>query len=328
MSKRNFIIQNKLTNQDQLSVKVYLQEINSNKHCLPIPLAQELEMFKELKRTGDKKMKDRLMLANLRWVITIAKQYENNKTLLEDLINEGNIGMEKAMHKFDPELGFKFITFATSHIRREINTYTNQVLADIVQPVNRKRIAKLLKDATKMLNKQGNFEPTVEEMVDLYMEIKEKKDPVIDVNYVVEMNSQSNGFISASTTMSHDMDIDLASTFVSSSDYNADNNITQNEKQNEIENALANILNEREKNVVMLHFGINKEEALTLEQVADILSYTRERIGQILQGALKKLANHKQLMFSILGSSRDKSQYNGDNASIIGNAKKYESSHI
>jgi len=313
MSKRNFTIQNKLTIQDQLSVKVYLQEINSNKQCLPLSTAEELNLFKELKETGDKKLQERLFLANTRWVVTIAKQYENTKTKLGDLINEGNIGMLTAMEKFDPTLGFKFITFATPYIRREINTYLNQTLADIVQPVNRKRINTLLKQATKTLIKSGIDEPTVEDIVDKYMEIKEKKDPIIDVNYVVEMNMQSNGFVSASTTLSHDMDVDLASTFMSGSEYNADNNITQNEKQNEIEKALSNILNEREKNVVMLHFGINKEEALTLEQVADVLSYTRERIGQILQGALKKLANHRQLMFSILGSSRDKTQYNEHN---------------
>lgn len=328
MSKRNFTIQNKLTNQDQLSVKVYLQEINSNKLCLPLSLADELEMFKELKRTGDTKLQERLFLANTRWVVTIAKQYENDKAKLGDLINEGNIGMIKAMEKFDPELGFKFITFATNHIRREINTYTNQVLADIVQPVNRKRIVKLLKDATKILVKLGDAEPTVEDIVDKYMEIKEKNDPIIDVNYVVEMNSQSNGFISASTTLSHDTENDLSSTFMSTSDYDADSDIVEFEKRNEIDNALSSILNEREKNVVMLHFGINQDEALTLEQVADKLSYTRERIGQILQGAIKKLANHKQLMFSILGSSKDKSQVNEHTSMNYSRSRVSEATNI
>lgn len=307
MSKRNFIIQNRLTIQDQLSVKVYLQEISSNKECLPLPTADELNLFKELKETGDIKTQLRLFLANTRWVVTIAKQYENNKAKLSDLINEGNIGMLTAMSKFDPTLGFKFITFATPYIRREINTYLNQTLADIVQPVNRKRINTLIKQATKILIKSGIDEPTVDDIVDKYMEIKEKKDPVIDVNYVVEMNMQSSGFISASTTLSHDMDVDLSSTFMSTSDYNADNKIVKSEKINEIENALASILTEREKNVVMLHFGINRDEPLTLEQVADVLSYTRERIGQILKDAIKKLSNHRQLMFSILGSSSDKS---------------------
>lgn len=310
MSKRNFTIQNKLTIQDQLSVKVYLQEINSNKQCLPLSTAEELNLFKELKETGDKKLQERLFLANTRWIVTIAKQYENTKTKLGDLINEGNIGMLTAMEKFDPTLGFKFITFATPYIRREINTYLNQTLADIVQPVNRKRINTLLKQATKTLIKSGIDEPTVEDIVDKYMEIKEKKDPIIDVNYVVEMNMQSNGFVSASTTLSHDMDVDLSSTFMSSSDYNADHKIIKTEKSNEIEKALASILTEREKNVVMLHYGINQDEALTLEQVSDKLNYTRERIGQILKDALKKLVNHKPLMFSILGSTTDKSQMN------------------
>lgn len=310
MSKRNFTIQNRLTIQDQLSVKVYLQEINSNKQCLPLSTADELNLFKELKETGDKKLQERLFLANTRWVVTIAKQYENTKTKLGDLINEGNIGMLTAMKKFDPSLGYKFITFATPYIRREINTYLNQTLADIVQPVNRKRINTLLKQATKTLIKSGIDEPTVEDIVDKYMEIKEKKDPIIDVNYVVEMNMQSTGFVSASTTLSHDTDNDLSSTFMSGSDYNADKDIVEFEKRNEIENALASVLTEREKNVVMLHYGINQDEALTLEQVADILSYTRERIGQILKDAIKKLTNHKQLMFSLLGSSRDKSQMN------------------
>lgn len=310
MAIKNFTIQNKLTNQDQLSVKVYLQELNSNKHCLPIPLVDELEMFKELKKTGDKKLQERLFLANTRWVITIAKQYENEKAKLGDLINEGNIGMIKAMSKFDPSLGYKFITFATDYIRREINTYVNQTLADVVQPVNRKRISKLLKEAEMTLKKQGNDDPSVDDIVELYTQIKEKNDPVIDVNYVVEMYNYSKGFVSASTTLSNDNDNTLEGTFVSNSEYNADNAIVEEERKNEIHKVLSSILNEKEKNVIVLHFGIDTNESLTLEQVAEKMNYTRERIGQILQGALKKLSNHKQLMFSILGSSKGKTQVN------------------
>jgi RNA polymerase primary sigma factor len=180
-------------------------------------------------------------------------------------------------------------------------------LSDIVQPANRFRINSLLKTAKVQLNLIGIVEPSDEELVDQYMTIKDAKDPVLTTVLLNEIRNNSKSFVSSHATLSGTEDFELQDTFKTSSDFNTDNNIVTTEKKESIVKTLTQLLGERDANIVMLHFGLNGNDEMTLEQIADRMGYTRERIGQLVQNCIKKLTPHKKLMFELLGSSKETS---------------------
>ena len=305
--QQKFNVQNKLTIFDQDSIRLYLQELRTDPETTPLSKEDEYKLFAEYQMTGSKKIKERLIKANLRWIVTVAKQYTYPKARLEDLINEGSIGMITAIDKFDLSRGKRFTTFATNYIRLYINAYINEILSDIVQPANRFKINSLLKAAKVQLNLIGIVEPTDEELVDQYMTIKDAKDPVLTTVLLQEIRNNSKSFVSSHATLSGTEDFELQDTFKTTSDFNTDNNIVTTEKKESIVKTLTQLLGERDANIVMLHFGLNGNDEMTLEQIADRMGYTRERIGQLVQNCIKKLTPHKKLMFELLGSSKETS---------------------
>ena len=307
MSRKAFNIQNKLTIIDQESIARYLQEIRIDPDTEPLTPQMEVALFSEYRLSGSTKIKMRLIKANLRWVVTIAKQFEYPKAQLGDLINEGTIGMIKAIDKFDVSLGNTFLTFATWYIRTEINQYINDVLADVVQPANRFRINKLMRKAEKQLRKDGNDTPTDEQLVAQYAKIKEKTDPVVSLALWNEVRVQSKDFVSMSTQLRAEgmEDCDLESTFRSGAEYNADSHIAKGDHKSEINGLLNSALNAREKQIVEMRFGLNGRDEKNLDQIAEIMGFTRERIGQILQGALNKLKPHKRKVYELCGSAHE-----------------------
>lgn len=318
-------IHKKLTFREVDSLDKYLKDIASDPDSDVLTREQELELFEQYEQTKSARIKKRIIQSNLRWVISVAKQFDFKKAQVSDLINEGNIGMIEAFGLFDYRLGNKFISFATPYISRNIKSYLSNTISDVVLPANRNRVKKLIGMAKMNLQKIGNFEPTNEQLVDEYNSIKEKVDPVIDSVYLNEMEVIGKGFISASATLSQDSDaFTLEGTFISSPNYLADNGITMVERKQEIVNSLVNILNEREAKVILLHFGIETGEEMTLEQVGSSLGYTRERIGQIKDTAISKLKNHKQLMFQLLGSSKERSVLGEGTDTNIGQNRIYE----
>lgn len=307
MSRKNLNIQNKLTIIDQVSIGKYLQELNTDKNSMPLTPDMEHKLFVEYKKTGNRAIKDRLITANLRWVITIAKQFSYPKARLEDLLNEGNIGLIKAFDKFDPTRGTTFLTFATWYIRQEISIFINDTLSDMVQPANRYRINRIIARAERILRSSGNDSPTSEQLVDMYMEMKESTDPVLTVVDYNEIKMQTRGFVSMEQQLADTDgdDMTLGSTFKAGHTYAADYDVNKNERQLEIVKLLSVCLTEREKTIVEYSFGLNGREEKTLDQVSDIMYITRERVGQLLHGSLRKLKDYKDVVFESCGSQKD-----------------------
>lgn len=306
MSRKNLNIQNKLTIIDQESIGKYLQELNVDKNTVPITPAMENQLFVQYKLTGDKAIKDRLIKANLRWVVTIAKQFSYPKARLEDLINEGNIGMIKAIDKFDAGRGTSFLTFATWYIRQEINMYINDTLSDVVQPANRYRINRIIVKAEAILRAKGNDNPTSQDLIEVYSAIKESTDPILTVADYNEIKTQSKGFVSMETQLPgvDGEEMNLAGTFKSGMDYAPDYAIKVADKNYEINQLLNACLSGREKEIVEYSFGLNSREEKTLDQVSDIIGLTRERVGQLLQGSLVKLKEHKSKVRELCGTEK------------------------
>ena len=307
MSRKNMIIQNKLTIIDQQSIGKYLQELNVNKETLTLTPAEEYNLFVEYKSTGNPKIKERLIIANLRWVITIAKQFNYPKARLEDLISEGNIGLMKAFDKFDTTRGARFLTFATWYIRQEIKLFIDDVLSDVVQPANRYRINRLIAHAELMLRKAGDETPSTEALIEVYMKIKEKTDPVLSVADYNEIRTQTKGFVSMETEIggsTGDDEMTLASTFKNEPKYAPDAAIVKSDKDYEIRQLLGTCLSPREKEIVEYSFGLNNREEMTLDQLSNLIGITRERVGQLLQGSLIKLKIHKGSVQELCGNEK------------------------
>lgn len=300
-------IQNKLTIIDQESLVRYFNELTIDSRTTPLSPETEVALFIEYKLNGNRKIKDRLILANLRWVITVAKQFSYPKIRLEDLINEGTIGMIKAIDKFDPTKGFTFLTFAVWYIRQEITQYINDTAVDIVQPANRYRIKQLIKQAGKILRARGNETPTSEELTEVYCEIKEKIDPVLSVLYLNEINTQYKGFVSHDVLLSDNDTFTIGDTFKSGSEYNADYAQNNADKLYELNHMLNIFLNTREREIVEYSFGLNGRDEKTLEQLSNIIGVTRERVGQLLLGALNKLKTCKKNIYELCGGFKETS---------------------
>lgn len=294
--KKSINIQNKLTNRDQLSVAKYLNELQQDPETKPLSPQEEASLFTEYKLTGSKRIKDRLIKANLRFVITLAKQYESDKAKIEDLIQVGNIGLIKAMDKFDVTVGTRILTFAGWDIRQEIQAYVNEELADIVQPANRTRIKSAIKKVTQMLIVEGNENPAIEQIVEKYTQVKDKHLPELTPVLLAQINANHKPFVSASLGFAgknpQEPDFVLEDTFVASADYNTDAEIMANDIKSEVKMILQS-LSDREREIVEYTFGLNDKEEKTPEQIADIMGYTRERIGQLLHGALNVLRTRK-----------------------------------
>ncbi len=307
MSKvKGISMQNKLTLLNQLSIVQYLQEIKTDKYDV-LTKEQEALLFAELRATGSLEVRDRILNANMRWGISMAKQYEGKKAQLGDLINEASIAMMEAIEKFDESKNVKFYIFSTNYIRTGLNTYVNETIADGNPPANRYRINKLVKDSVRNLSAVGIFEPTNEDIVDEYEKIKKKVDPVLDSIFLEEIRNFSKGFVSASSTLNASgmEETELGDCFKSGAEYSADHAISSSERKAEINETLSSILVEREKVIVEHFFGLNGHEAKTLDQLVDVLGLTRERIGQIKDKALSKLKDHKKIMFELLGCGND-----------------------
>lgn len=306
MYRKKLNIQNKLTIIDQLSIAKYLQELNTDKDTRPLTPEMEKALFTEYKLSGNKAIKERLIKANLRWVVTIAKQFTYPKVCLEDLINEGNIGLIKAIDKFDATKGNGFLSFATWDIRQAITTFFGDTFTDMVQPANRYRINRLFKQAEKILIDFGNVTPTVEQLLEVYFEIKESTDPVLSAADYNEIITQTKGFVSMELQLagSDNEDLILGNTFKSDVEYSADHTLVKEDANYEMRKMLHNSLNEREREIVEYSFGLNVREEKTLEQISEIVGITRERVGQLLQGALLKLKNHKHKVYELCGNAK------------------------
>lgn len=264
------------------SVRLYLREIGK----IPL-LSQEEEQELALKVVqGDKKAKDKMVEANMRLVVSIAKRYSGRGLDLLDLIQEGNTGLLRAVEKFDPEKGFKFSTYATWWIRQAITRAIADQARTIRIPVHMVETINKVLRTTRKLTQELNREPTNEEIAkELDMEPEK-------IEYVMRIK-QDIASLDASVGRDGDDEDSVLGDFVEDEERASPEDSAATQILKEQLAAIISTLSEREQKIIRMRFGIGGERPHTLEEVGAEFSVTRERIRQIEAKALSKLRKHK-----------------------------------
>ena len=269
-------ITKQFTNRESKSLDQYLQEIGRVNLITP---EQEIELAIRIKR-GDVKALETLTKANLRFVVSVAKQFQNQGLSLEDLINEGNLGLIKAAKRFDETRGFKFISYAVWWIRQSIMQAIAEQSRMVRLPLNRVGALNKLSKAFRLLEQEYERKPTQQELA------KELEIGVDDVADALQLYGRQ---ISMDAPFSKDEDNknSLLDTLII--DQQApDTELMKESLKKEVETVLAT-LPEREAKVIQMYFGINNEHPSTLEEIGERFNLTRERVRQIKEKALRSL---------------------------------------
>ena len=264
------------------SVRLYLREIGK------IPLLssdEETELAKRIVE-GDKKAKDKMVEANMRLVVSIAKRYSGRGLDFLDLIQEGNTGLLRAVEKFDPEKGFKFSTYATWWIRQAITRAIADQARTIRIPVHMVETINKVLRTTRKLTTELNREPTIEEIA------KELEMEVDKVEYVMRIK-QDIASLDASVGRDGDDEDSVLGDFVEDEERASPEDSAANQILKEQLASIISTLSDREQKIIKMRFGIGGERPHTLEEVGYEFSVTRERIRQIEAKALSKLRKHK-----------------------------------
>lgn len=264
------------------SVRLYLREIGK------IPLLsqdEEQELAKKIVE-GDKKAKDKMVEANMRLVVSIAKRYSGRGLDLLDLIQEGNTGLLRAVEKFDPEKGFKFSTYATWWIRQAITRAIADQARTIRIPVHMVETINKVLRTTRKLTQELNREPTTEEIAE---ELDMEPDKI---EYVMRIK-QDIASLDASVGRDGDDEDSVLGDFVEDEERVSPEDSAAMQILKEQLAAILATLSEREQKIIRMRFGIGGERSHTLEEVGAEFSVTRERIRQIEAKALSKLRKHK-----------------------------------
>lgn len=269
-----------ISTRESESLDRYLQEIGREKLITP---EEEVRLAKEIQK-GSQQALESLTKANLRFVVSVAKQYQNQGLSLGDLINEGNLGLIKAAKRFDETRGFKFISYAVWWIRQSIL----QALAE------QSRIVRLPLNRVGALNKIGKELSKLEqeyERVPSAAELAESLD--MTVSEVADTLKISGRHLSVDAPFAQGEDNRLLDVLENEATPDPDNDLMSESLKVEIERALSK-LTKREAEVIRLYFGIGREHSLTLEEIGERFDLTRERVRQIKEKALRKLRHHNR----------------------------------
>ncbi len=270
-------ITKQFTNRESKSLDQYLQEIGKVDLLTP---DQEIELAIRIKK-GDKQALEALTKANLRFVVSVAKQFQNQGLSLGDLINEGNLGLIKAAQRFDETRGFKFISYAVWWIRQSIMQAIAEQSRIVRLPLNRVGSLGKLSKAYRDLEQEYERKPTTEELAQvLDMNVDEVADTMQLYGRHVSMD--------APLKEGDDNKNSLGDILVNEQQPSPDGTLMKESLKQEVENVLST-LNEREAEVIKLYFGINSEHAATLEEIGERFNLTRERVRQIKEKALRSL---------------------------------------
>ncbi len=270
-------ITKQFTNRESKSLDQYLQEIGKVDLLTP---EQEIELAIRIKK-GDKLALEALTKANLRFVVSVAKQFQNQGLSLGDLINEGNLGLIKAAQRFDETRGFKFISYAVWWIRQSIMQAIAEQSRIVRLPLNRVGSLGKLSKAYRDLEQEYERKPTTEELAQvLDMNVEEVADTMQLYGRHVSMD--------APLKEGDDNKNSLGDILVNEQQPSPDGTLMKESLKQEVENVLST-LNEREAEVIKLYFGINSEHAATLEEIGERFNLTRERVRQIKEKALRSL---------------------------------------
>jgi RNA polymerase primary sigma factor len=274
---RQLKITKSITNRESESLDKYLQEIGKEEL---ISAEEEVELAQRI-RKGDHRALERLTKANLRFVVSVAKQYQNQGLSLADLINEGNLGLIKAAEKFDETRGFKFISYAVWWIRQSILQAIAEQSRIVRLPLNQvgsvNKIARIL----NKFEQENERRPSIDE-------ISEQID--LPTEKIDEALNTSGRHISVDAPFSEGEDNSLLDVMVNDNSPSADNGLVHESLKAEINTALK-ILSPRERSIIEAFYGINQQE-LTLEEIGVKFGLTRERVRQIKEKAIRRLRDN------------------------------------
>jgi len=274
---RQLKITKSITNRESASLDKYLQEIGREEL---ISAEEEVELAQKIKK-GDQRALERLTKANLRFVVSVAKQYQNQGLTLPDLINEGNIGLIKAAEKFDETRGFKFISYAVWWIRQSILQALAEQSRIIRLPLNQVGSLNRLNKAFSKFEQEFERLPTAQELANILEVPSDKVSQAIRI---------SGKHISVDAPFVDGEENSLLDVLSNDDSPKADNSLIKESLNQEIERALST-LTIREKEIIKHFFGINCQE-LSLEEIGEKFGLTRERVRQIKEKAIKRL-RHK-----------------------------------
>jgi RNA polymerase primary sigma factor len=268
-------ITKQFTNREAQSLDKYLQEIGKDSLLTP---EEEVELAIKIKQ-GDSKALERLTRANLRFVVSVAKQYQNQGLSLGDLINEGNLGLIKAAKRFDETRGFKFISYAVWWIRQSILQALAEQSRIVRLPLNRVGALNRIGKAYRNLEQDFEREPSAEELA---------KELDMDVSEVSDALTSPGRHLSVDAPFASGDENRLLDVLENEELPSPDNLLNSESLKAEIERVLS-VLSEREAEVIKLYFGLDKEQAHTLEEIGDKFNLTRERVRQIKEKAIRRL---------------------------------------
>ena len=271
---RQLKITKSITNRESASLDKYLQEIGREELVSP---EEEVELAQRI-RKGDQEALEKLTRANLRFVVSVAKQYQNQGLSLPDLINEGNLGLIKAAEKFDETRGFKFISYALWWIRQSILQALAEQSRIVRLPLNQVGSLNKINKALGKFEQENERQPSTEELAEM---IDIPKDKIADTLRV------SGRHVSVDAPFVEGEDNSLLDVLPNEDSPSADRGLTNESLSTEIERALQ-ILTPREREIIKSFFGIGCQE-MTLEEIGERLDLTRERVRQIKEKAIRKL---------------------------------------
>ena len=285
---RQLKITKSITNRESASLDKYLQEIG--KEDL-ITVEEEVELAQRI-RKGDQKALEKLTRANLRFVVSVAKQYQNQGLSLPDLINEGNLGLIKAAEKFDETRGFKFISYAVWWIRQSILQALAEQSRIVRLPLNQVGSLNKINKAFSRFEQENERRPSPEELADS-LDLPAEK--------VADTLRVSGRHISVDAPFVEGEDNSLLDVLVNDDSPIADRTLINESLSTEVERALST-LTERERDIIKLFFGINTQE-MTLEEIGAKFGLTRERVRQIKEKAIRRLrhSSRSKLLKTYLG---------------------------
>jgi RNA polymerase primary sigma factor len=291
MSMRQLKITKSITNRESQSLEKYLQEIGKVELITP---EEEVKLATLIKQ-GCQRSLDRLTKANLRFVVSVAKQYQNQGLSLPDLINEGNLGLIKAAQRFDETRGFKFISYAVWWIRQSILQALAEQSRIVRLPLNKVGLTNRIQKAFSLLEQQYEREPSAEELAELLqMDIEE-------VSATLGINARH---VSMDSPLSEGEENTLIDVLENPNAEKTDEDLDHKQSlKTEIDRSLKT-LTERQKEVICFFFGIGVDHPMSLEDIGEKFNLTRERVRQIKDKAITKLktSNRCKLLRTYLGA--------------------------
>lgn len=286
---RQLKISKSITNRNTASLDKYLQEIGREEL---ITAEEEVDLARKIK-AGDEKALEKLTKANLRFVVSVAKQYQNQGLSLPDLINEGNLGLIKAARRFDETRGFKFISYAVWWIRQSILQALAEQSRIVRLPLNQVGSLNKIKKASSKLEQEYQRPPSADEIAQ-EMDVSENK-----IDSALKITTR---YVSMDAPLVSDEDTSLIDVFVPNDADSTDEELMRESLRREIDRSLST-LSEKERDVINLYYGIGMPHGLTLEEIGAKFDLTRERVRQIKEKAIRRLrhTSRSKLLKAYLG---------------------------